>query len=93
MLWIREKLWIHRKIKIHPFKKKVPKGNESQSRMILSSGGSVGGLRISARPIFFPWIDDNHCDRIHSFLMAVRCLDGSYEGNQPVTWKEYCVEY
>ena len=33
------------------------------------------------------------CDRIHSSLIAVYCLDNSYVGKQPVAWKEYCAEY
>ena len=43
--------------------------------------------------IFFPRIDDSHCDRIHSSLTAVSCLYNGYVGKQPVAWKEYCVEY
>ena len=50
-------------------------------------------VRSPARPIFFPRIDDSHCDRIHSFLIAVRCFDDGYVGKQPVAWKEYCAEY
>ena len=45
-----------------------------------------------ARLIFFPRIDDSHCDTIHSSLTAVRCLDNGYVGKQSVTWKEYCAE-
>ena len=48
---------------------------------------------LQARPIFFPRIDDSHCDRIHSCLTAVRCFDNNYLGKQPVAWIEYCVEY
>ena len=40
-----------------------------------------------------PTIDDRHCDRIHSSLIAVWCFDNGYVGKQPVAWKEYCVEY
>ena len=50
-------------------------------------------VRSPARPIFFPRIDDSHCDRIHSSLTAVRCFDNGYVGKQPVVWKEYCAEY
>ena len=51
-------------------------------------------VRSSARPIFFPRIDDSHCDRIHSSLTAVRCFDNDYVGMQPVAWKEYqCGKY
>ena len=46
-----------------------------------------------AQPIFFPRIDDSHCDRIHSSLTAVLCFDNSYVGKQSVTRKEYCAEY
>ena len=50
-------------------------------------------VRSPAQPIFFQRIDDSHCDRIHSSLTAVRCLDSGYVVKQPVAWKEYCVEY
>ena len=46
-----------------------------------------------ARPIFFPRIDDNHCDKIHSSFTSVRCFKNGYVGKQPVTLKEYCAEY
>ena len=46
-----------------------------------------------AWPIFFPRIDDSHCDRIYSSLTTVCCFDNGYVGKQPVVWKEYCVEY
>ena len=62
--------------------------------------GSVADLRTGgrwfdrpSRPIFFPRIDDSHCDRIHSSLAAVRCFDNGYVGKQPVAWKEYYAEY
>ena len=48
-------------------------------------------VRSPARLIFFPRIDDNHCDRNHSSLAAVRCFDNGYLGKQPVAWKEYCA--
>ena len=48
---------------------------------------------ILARPIFFLKIDDSYCDRIHSPLNAVHCLDNGYVGKQPVAWTEYCAEY
>ena len=44
-------------------------------------------------PIFFPRIDDSHCDRIHSSLTAVCCYDNGYVGKQPVAQKEYFAEY
>ena len=50
-------------------------------------------VRSLARPIFFPRIDDSHCDRNHSSLTAVWCFDNAYVGKQPVAWKEYCAEY
>ena len=50
-------------------------------------------VRSPARPIFFPRIDDSHCDKIHSSLTAVRCFDNGYMGKQSVVWKEYCAEY
>ena len=44
--------------------------------------------------IFFPRIDDSHCDRIRSSLIAVHCFDNGYGvGKQPVAWKNYCAEY
>ena len=56
-----------------------------------SSVGSVADLRKGVhRPIFFPRIDDSHCDRIHSCLTDVRCFDNGYVVKQPVAWKEYC---
>ena len=60
-----------------------------------SSVGSVANFRTGGRwfdPIFFPRIDDSHCDRIHSSLTAVCCFYNGYMGKQPVTWKEYCTE-
>ena len=50
-------------------------------------------VRFPARPIFFPRIDDSHCDMIHSSLTAVRCFDNGYVGKQSVAWKEYPAEY
>ena len=50
-------------------------------------------VRSSARPIFFPRIDDSHCDSIHSSLTTVRCFYHGYVGKQQVAWKEYCAEY
>ena len=41
-------------------------------------------VRSPARPIFFPRIDDSHCERIHSSLTAVRCFENRYVGKQPV---------
>ena len=62
--------------------------------------GSVQDLRTGSRwfdtptrPIFFPRIDDGHCDRIHSFLTAVHCFDNGYAGKQPVALEEYFAEY
>ena len=49
-------------------------------------------VRSLARPIFFPWIDNSHCDRIHYSLTPVCCFNDGYVGKQPVAWKEYCVE-
>ena len=48
---------------------------------------------IPGGPIFFPGIDDSHCDRIHSSLTVVRCFDNEHVGKQPVAWKEYCAEH
>ena len=55
-----------------------------------SSVGSVQDLRTGGRmfntrawPIFFPRIDDSHCDRILSYLTAVHSFDnGSGESSQ-----------
>ena len=65
-----------------------------------SSVGSVADWRTGgrwfkslARPIFFPRIDDSHCDRIHSSFTTVRCFDNGYVGKKLVAWKEYCEEY
>ena len=43
-------------------------------------------------PIFFPRIDDIHCNRIQSTLTTVHCFYDGYVGKQPVAWKEYCAE-
>ena len=48
---------------------------------------------MAAWPIFFPRIDDCHCDRIHSSLTGVCCFDNGYLGKQPVASKEYYAEY
>ena len=45
-----------------------------------------------AKLLFFPRIDDNHCNRIHSSLTVVHFFNSGYVGKQPVAWKEYCVE-
>ena len=50
-------------------------------------------VRSPAQPIFFPRIDDSHCDRIHSSLINVRGFNNGYVGKQPVAWKEYCAYY
>ena len=50
-------------------------------------------VRSLAWQIFFPRIDDSHCNRIHSSLTAVHCFDNGYVRKQPVAWKEYCAEY
>ena len=50
-------------------------------------------VRSLAYAIFFPRIDESHCDKVHSSLTAVRCCDNSYVGKQPLAWKEYCAEY
>ena len=55
--------------------------------MAVGVSGSIPGS------IFFPGIDDSHCDRIHSSLTAVRCFDKGYLGKQPVAWKEYSADY
>ena len=57
----------------------------------LRTGGSM--VRSPARQVFFPRVDDSHCDSIYSSLTAVRCFDNGYVGRQPVTWKECCAEY
>ena len=49
--------------------------------------------KLSAWPIFFPRIDDSHCNRIHSSLTTVHCFNNGYVGKQPVALKEYCAEY
>ena len=49
-------------------------------------------VRSPAPPIFFPRIDDSHCDRIHSSLTVVRCFDNGEVEKQPLAWKEYCAE-
>ena len=68
--------------------------------MGFSSVGRVHDLRTEgrwfeppARPIFFPRIDDSHCDRIHSSPTAVHHFDDGYGREKPVAWKEYFEEY
>ena len=39
--------------------------------------------------IFFPRIDDSHCNSIHSSLTAIHCFDNAYVGKQSVACKEY----
>ena len=63
-----------------------------------SSASSLPDLRIGrllvrsmARSVFFPRINDNHCNRIHSSLTSVCCFDNGYVGKQPVALKEYCM--
>ena len=63
---------------------------ESHSSVIENRGSLI---RSPAWPIFFPRIDDSHCDRILSSLTAVRCFDNDYVGKHAVAWKEYCAEY
>ena len=46
-----------------------------------------------ARPVFFPRIDDSHCNIVQFSFTAVHCFDNGYVGKQPLTWKEYCAEY
>ena len=38
-------------------------------------------------------INDSHCDRIHSFLNGILCLDDVYMGKQPVAWEEYYAKH
>ena len=57
---------------------------------------STGGCWFDPKawPIFFPWTDDSHCNRIHSSLITVHCFNNGYVGKQPVAWKkEYCTKY
>ena len=37
-----------------------------------------------ARPIFFPMIDDSHCERIHSSATAFHYLNNGYVGKESV---------
>ena len=48
-------------------------------------------LQSLARPIFFPRVDDSHCDNIHSSLITVHCFDDGYVEKKPVAWKESCT--
>ena len=47
----------------------------------LGTGGP--NVRSPAWPMFFPMIDDCHCDRIHSPLTAFHCF-----GDGTICWKE-----
>ena len=75
-------------------------GLHSQKPSSTCSVGNLEDLRAGGRwceppvrPIFFPGIDDSHCDRFHSSLTAVRCFNNDYVRKQPVAWEEYCAEY
>ena len=50
-------------------------------------------FELLAQPVFFPRIEDSHCNRIHSSLTAVHYFNDNFVGKQPVSWKEYCAEY
>ena len=65
-----------------------------------SSVGSIQDLRTGgpwfdplAQSIFFPRIDDYHCDTIRSSRTAVHCFENGYVGKQPVALEKYSVEY
>ena len=65
-----------------------------------SSVSSIADLRTGghwldpqSQPIFFPRIDDSHCDRIHSLSPLSTVSTIGYVGKQLVAWKEYCAEY
>ena len=73
------------------FEKKVNQYHSVPNLLRLEHRNSL--VRSPARLIFFPKIDDSHCDRIHSSLTAVHCFDNGCVGKQPVAWKEYCLEY
>ena len=49
-------------------------------------------VRSPARPIFFPRMDDSHCDMIHSSLTAILCFGNGYVGKQPVALREYSAK-
>ena len=61
--------------------------------MTLSSVGSVQNLsplfNPPARPLFCLRIDYSYCDRIHSSLTTVHCVDSDQMGKRLVAWKEY----
>ena len=44
----------------------------------LTIGGWGRWFDPRARPIFFPRIDDSHCDRIHPSLTATHCFENVY---------------
>ena len=48
---------------------------------------------IPGSDIFFPRIDDSHCDMVHSSPTAIHFFVNDYIGKQPVARKEYCAEY
>ena len=50
-------------------------------------------VRSPAGPIFFPRIDDSHCDRIHFSLTTVHFFNNGYAEKKPAAWKGYCAEY
>ena len=64
----------------------------SVALQILRTGGRVFDPWLDQYS-FFPRIDANHCDSIHSSVIAVPSFDNGYVEKQPVAWKEYCAEY
>ena len=52
-----------------------------------------GEMLMTSMPVFFPRIDDSHCDSNDSSLTGVRCFDNGYVGKQPMASKEYFGEF
>ena len=50
------------------------------------------GGRSPARPIFFPRINDSHCDMIHSSISLCHCFDEGYVEKKPEISTCYCVK-
>ena len=69
----------------------LPRANSSVGGEDLRAGGLLS--EPFTRPIFFPTVDDSHCDRIHISLTTDYCFHDGYFKKQPPAWKEYCAEY
>ena len=78
------------KLKSNFFRRQINGGSDS-SILDLRTGGPRFGSR--TQPMFFPRIDDSHCDRIQSSFTWMIVMMMVVSGKQPVAWEEYFAEY